>query len=100
MASAAAPQDAASPAAAAASAAADESLPELPLFSCKEAYVYRVPPATNHQAETWDVNNWVRQCTQQHLLACSQSARCSRLMHSAPPHSRFTLPVRSSPPSA
>lgn len=33
-------------------------LPELPLFSCKEAYVYRVPPATTagHRAELWNVN--------------------------------------------
>lgn len=37
------------------------SLPELPLFSCKEAYVYRVPPATTagHRAEMWDVNKWL-----------------------------------------
>ncbi|KAL4430811.1 hypothetical protein ABPG75_006067 [Micractinium tetrahymenae] len=37
------------------------SLPELPLFSCKEAYVYRVPPATTagHRAELWDVNKWL-----------------------------------------
>lgn len=38
-----------------------EPVPELPLFSCKEAYVYRVPPASTvgHRAEVWDVNNWL-----------------------------------------
>lgn len=38
-----------------------DALPELPLFGCREAYVYRVPPATTvgHRAEMWDVNNWL-----------------------------------------
>lgn len=38
-----------------------EQLPELPLFSCKEAYVYRVPPASTvgHRAEVWDVDRWL-----------------------------------------
>lgn len=38
-----------------------DELPELPLFSCKEAYVYQVPPATTagHRAEMWDVNKWL-----------------------------------------
>lgn len=42
-------------------ATAGTELPELPLFSCREAYVYRVPPATTsgHRAEMWDVNNWL-----------------------------------------
>ena len=36
-------------------------LPELPLFSCREAYVYKVPPASTagHRAELWDVNKWL-----------------------------------------
>lgn len=37
-----------------------EALPELPLFSAAEAFVYKVPMATTsgHRAELWDVNNW------------------------------------------
>ncbi|PRW58154.1 Adaptin ear-binding coat-associated 2 [Chlorella sorokiniana] len=37
------------------------ALPEMVLFRCKEAYVYRVPPATTvgHRAELWDVNKWL-----------------------------------------
>lgn len=40
--------------------AGGEELPELPLFSAAEAYVYKVPAATTsgHRAEMWDVNNW------------------------------------------
>ena len=35
------------------------STTELITFSCKEAYVYKAPPATTgrHQAELWDVDN-------------------------------------------
>ncbi|KAI7835318.1 hypothetical protein COHA_004710 [Chlorella ohadii] len=37
------------------------ALPDMVLFRCKEAYVYRVPPATTvgHRAELWDVNKWL-----------------------------------------
>ena len=36
---------------------------ELRLFSCREAYLYRVPPATTvgHRAELWDVNKWLQE---------------------------------------
>lgn len=55
------PSSEASAASPAGAAAEPASLPDLPLFSCKEAYVYRVPPATTagHRAELWDVNRWL-----------------------------------------
>lgn len=39
--------------------AKDEPRPELVTFSCKEAYVYKAPPASTvgHRAEVWDVDN-------------------------------------------
>ena len=44
-------------------ARADGVVLELPLFSCREAYVYKVPPASTagHRAELWDVNKWVQE---------------------------------------
>ena len=40
---------------------ADEGGAELLVFSCKESYVYQVPPATTvgHRADTWNVNKWL-----------------------------------------
>jgi hypothetical protein len=40
-------------------AADEESRVELTTFSCKEAYVYIVPPSTTigHRAELWDVDH-------------------------------------------
>ena len=37
----------------------NEVRPELLTFSCKEAYVYKAPPASTvgHRAELWDVDN-------------------------------------------
>lgn len=37
----------------------DEVRPELLTFTCKEAYVYKAPPASTvgHRAEVWDVDN-------------------------------------------
>ena len=37
----------------------NEVRPELVTFSCKEAYVYKAPPASTvgHRAELWDVDN-------------------------------------------
>ncbi|PSC68868.1 Adaptin ear-binding coat-associated 2 [Micractinium conductrix] len=56
-----APAPAAGAAATEAPSASGEELPELLLFAAKEAYVYRVPPATTagHRAELWDVNKWM-----------------------------------------
>ena len=50
--------------------AKDEARPELVTFSCKEAYVYKAPPASTvgHRAEVWDVDNpmQVRKDTELH----------------------------------
>ena len=48
---------------------------ELPLFACREAYVYRIPPATTagHRAELWDVNTWLQEVA---LRAVSAGDEC------------------------
>ena len=35
---------------------------ELSVFTSKEAYVYRIPPAstTGHRADTWGVDDWLQ----------------------------------------
>ena len=43
---------------------ADEDAPhaELTTFQCREAYVYKIPPASTigHRAELWDVDHWLQ----------------------------------------
>ena len=35
---------------------------ELTTFQCREAYVYKIPPASTigHRAELWDVDHWLQ----------------------------------------
>ena len=41
-------------------AAAEEEHAELTTFQCRDAYVYRIPPASTigHRAELWRVDDW------------------------------------------
>mgnify|MGYP002853900794 CR=1 FL=1 len=37
-------------------------VPAQPLWTCKECYVYQIPPLKNesgHRANDWDVNKWL-----------------------------------------
>lgn len=48
---------------------------ELQLFACKEAYVYKPPPATTvgHRAELWNVNKWLQEVS---VRVVSQDEAC------------------------
>jgi hypothetical protein len=56
---------------------AEEDAPhaELTTFQCREAYVYKIPPASTigHRAELWDVDHWLQveaSCTSpQHTMS-------------------------------
>lgn len=65
-------------------------LPEMPLFSCKEAYVYRVPPATTvgHRAELWDVNNCELRPLPGQGRAQPRTRRCNRMPPAGPGYAR------------
>jgi hypothetical protein len=49
---------------------------ELVVFTSREAYVYRIPPAstTGHRADTWGVDDWLQ--AQAHLHSCLRTAPC------------------------
>ena len=42
---------------------------ELTTFQCREAYVYKIPPASTigHRAELWDVDHWLQACAVLHI---------------------------------
>jgi len=49
---------------------------ELVVFTSREAYVYRIPPAstTGHRADTWGVDDWLQ--ARAHLHSCLRTAPC------------------------
>lgn len=57
------PAEAAGPSGQHADAAEEELMhSELTTFQCREAYVYKIPPASTvgHRAELWDVDHWLQ----------------------------------------